>query len=369
MTSRFSILLLAGLMLAPISAYAESTAVPAETKVTVGDLIGLDPVGVRSHMAGLPSAWAMAEPGLTLASSHGILSLVSSFDLTEDPVEAKQQEHYASGDYGHPVEPHLECRTFVDLPDETDTSFGTELTLVFTDGHLQAVYRDAPSPPQPADTFPRKPDGSLDFEAERKLAMATPRPSVFIAAPGQLPLQDGEGFVGRWSKQALAPDVKLTTRCAPWQAPKMPKQTGSGEFDLLDQGLAPLAVLEPFINAGRIAARNNGRRLMAGLKIGFPLGQSLDDFAAASGVRVFRDPKTDYAIIALNMGAWSSNALDNMDDVAMIGVNDGTVTWILPSGWRAMKNPPLSANLLCLDEHFLIRKNRRGCDANGYYKP
>ncbi len=372
MRSRFFIWLAAGLMLAPVATYAQTAVAPSETKVAVGDLIGLDPAAVRARMAGLPATWAMAEPSLTLAGSHGALSFISSFNLTEDPVEAEQQDHYSSGDFGHPVQPYLECYTFDGMPDETDTRFGSVLTLLFRDGHLAAVYRDPPSPPPPAVSVPLTADGKPDLsamQAAQTAAWAAPRPSVFIAAPGQLPLQDGDGFVGRWSKQALPPEVALTTRCAPWQAPEMPKRSGSSGPDA-DLALAPLAVLEPPLNAARIAARNNGRAVLARMRVGAPLGQRLDDFAAStSGTRVFRDPAADYAVIALDMGAWSSNHLDNKDDVAMIGVKAGVVVWIMPSGWRARWPLQLSADLLCLNDHFIPGKVRPGCDARGNYKP
>jgi len=368
MSVRLVAALAMGMVLVSSLSNAQTPAGSTETKVTVKDLIGLDPIAVRARMAGLPANWAMASPDLTLSSDHGVLSFMSSFYVTEDPVEAEQQEHYESGDFGHPVQPFLECHTFVDLPDETDTGFGSDLTLRFTDGRLTAIYRGLPSPPQPPVKVMPTADGRLDFEAMHKVALATPHPSVFIATAGRLPLQDGDGFVGRWPKQALSSDVELTTRCAPWQAPEVPKRSGSAGVGP-EVMLAPLAVLEPPLNAGRIAARNNGRAVLARLKVGAPLGRSLDDFAASTtGVRVFRDPAADYAVIALDMGAWSSNHLDNKDDVAMIGIQAGKVAWIMPSGWRG-RFLALSADLLCLDDHFLQGKVRPGCDANGSYKP
>jgi hypothetical protein len=356
-----------GLALAPISLKAQT---PAETRVTVGELIGLDPVAVRTRMAGLPVDWTMVGPALSLMSEHEVLDFRSSADLTRDPVEAEQEEHYNSGDFGHSVRPHLECRTFVGQPDAADNRFGTVLTLRFTDGRLSAIYNDRPWPPAPP--MPLRPDGRPDtaaIDAAHQAAMRSPRPTPFIAAPGQLPLQDGDAFIGRWSKDALAADVGLTTRCAPWQAVDIPKSKGSGN-QFPDLSLLPLAIFEPPTNAARSVARRNGQAVLKQFKLGAPLGQSLDAFTdVTSGVRVFRNPDGDYAVIVLDMGALPSNHLDNMDDVAMIGVKAGVVAWIMPSGWRANWPLQLSANLLCLDDHFVVGKVRPGCDAEGTYRP
>jgi len=329
----------AGLMLAAMPLRAQT---PAETRVTVGELIGLDPVAVRTRMAGLPVGWPMAQPALSTASDHGVLDLMSSASLIQDPADARQQEHYDSGDFGHAVPPHLECRTFVGAPDDADNRFGTILTLLFTGGRLSAIY---PGPSAP------------------------PRSSPFIAAPGQLPLQDGDGFIGRWPTQALTADVSLTTRCAPWQAINVPAAKGSGN-SFPDLSLLPLVIFEPPTNAARTVARRNGQAVLSRFKLGAPLSQSLDDFADSTpGVRVFRNPAAGYALIVIDMGALPSNHLDNVDDVAMVGIHGDTVTWIMPSGWRARWPLALSADLLCLDDHFVPGRVRTGCSVYGHYTP
>jgi hypothetical protein len=360
MRSRFFIWLAAGLMLAPVATYAQTAVAPSETKVAVGDLIGLDPAAVRARMADLPAAWAMAEPILTLAADQGIVSVVSSFNLTEDPAEALSLEHFNGGDESYRMPPHLECKTFVGQP-QSDGE--VDLTLVFTGGRLSAVYRDLPA--QPPVSIVGKTDAK-PFQAQ----MTAPRPSVFIAAPGQLPLADADAFIGRWPKQRLAPDVALTTRCASWQAPVLPTAKSNGYLNASgDIALAPLAVMVPPVNSAREAARENGRTVLAQLKIGAVLVQGLDHFAATtSGVRVFREPNSDYAVMTLDMGARPSHHVDNTDDVAMIGVRSDKVVWIMPSGWRG-RALGLTADLLCLDEHSVPGKVRSGCTAYGIYKP
>ncbi len=91
MSVRLVAALAMGMALVSSLADAQTPAASTETKVTVADLIGLDPIAVRARMAGLPADWAMASPDLTLSTDHGVLSFMSSFYLTEDPVDAGQR--------------------------------------------------------------------------------------------------------------------------------------------------------------------------------------------------------------------------------------------------------------------------------------
>jgi hypothetical protein len=232
--------------------------------------------------------------------------------------------------------------------------------FVFRNGHLEGAFQPIYPPPPLA---PPATDRAAIVAYARQ-----PVTSLFIARFGELPLEDGLGFLSRWTKAALLPADELSAACAPAAPPPARTRAPHHALDASDmQGLAllPFAISLPGMNHQRVAARREGAEVLAALRVGDTLATAPAKFAAAHpGVRSYPAKAGDYAVLTIDMGAYPGRNLSNSNDSALVGVRRGRIEWISPPASFGPRG-----ELLCLDDHGVPNTPRRGCSGWGQFAP
>jgi|GEM_PF-1944638 len=338
---------------------AQAPPPPAGPGVAISDLIGRDPAAVRARLVDVAAGWPVP-PAFQIATADGVLTLISVADLTVDPVLAQRMAAFRTSGDPPAAGAYLLCEASLIQGDGSRTP-GDSLVLTFRDGRLESVAQPAKIavPPPPPYT-------------DRKAQLAyirRPVSSPFIARFGELPLEDGTGFLSRMPKAVLAPDDRLSAACSPAPAPSpaIPhaRHEGLSASDMQGLAILPFAITLPGMNRQRVAARRDGAALLAMVRVGEPLGAAPETFAAThKGVRAYPVAQGDYAVLSLDMGAYPGRNLTNFNDVALVGVRRGRIAWIAPP---ASLGP--HAALLCLDEHGVPNTPRRGCSGWGHFSP
>lgn len=326
--------------------------------VPLSALIGQDPVAVRARLADVAADWP-APPAFQIASPQGLLTFLTLHELMMDPVLAQRLAVFRTAGDPPPAGPYLECRGFL-TRDGGSPEPNESIVLIFRDGRLESAAQTTPV------TIPPLPRGA-NFNASIALARR-PVTSPYVAHFGELPLEDGLGFLSRWRRTALAPGDRLSATCSPPPPPRRIAPSPRHGLDAGDmQGLAllPFAVTLPFKNHQRVAARHEGAALLATLHVGAPLGAAPRVFALTHrGVRAYTAAQGDYAVLSIDMGGYPGRNLSNFNDVALVGVRGGRVEWM---------SPPVSdgphAPLLCLDAQGVPNAPRPGCSGWGQFSP
>ncbi|THD78527.1 MAG: hypothetical protein E7812_11065 [Phenylobacterium sp.] len=345
------------LLLGATTAGAQGEPPPPAAGVPVSQLTGLDPAAVRGRLADVPAAWPIP-PAFQLATGDGLLSFVTVQDLMTDPVLAEQAAVFRTHGDLVPPAPYLQCREVLTRGGSLEQGAG--VVLMFRNGRLEAAFLpvEVAHPPPP----------NLSDRKAMHAWLRRPGSSVFIAALGELPLEDGAGFMSRWAMTALAPDDRLSAACAPPTPPPTRPPTPRHGLDASDwQGLSllPFAVTLPGKNRQRVAAHRQGATLLATLHVGERLGSAPEAFAADHpGVRAYRAKQGDYAVLSLDLGGYPGRNLTNFNDTALLGVRNGRIEWL--------SQPPglgPQADLLCLDERGVAGTPRPGCSGWGHFSP
>lgn len=333
----------------------------AAGEAAVGDLIGLSPVEVRARLTGAPTQAPLTR-GFEVAAGGGTDAYFTLDQLVADPRRLRQQAIWRT--YGDgPFDPEAPiCRTR--LTSGAGEPGKGEPVLVFRDGRLAAVL--TPVRP-PAELRPPAPPMKDRKAYERWVRQA--RPSPFAAAFGQLPLEDGQGFLGRWSKDAAAPGDRLSAACAPGARPPLAaspaRRRGLSDSDMQGLALLPFAVKLPAMNRDRERARERGAATLAGLSVGQRLPRDPKAFAREhDGLRWHGSARANYGVLTVDLGGWKSRNLSDKRDAALVGVEDGMVTWISPPGGVGP-----GAGLLCIDGEGRSGAPRPGCWGWGNYRP
>lgn len=178
---------------------------PQSRSVAVAEFVGLSPSEVRSRLADVPADWPV-RADLEVATADGVLSFISPHRLLSGQDEADLEALFASrGDYKH-LPAFLKCDEYVSRNGGDPVLDGYDSVLVFRAGRFESAYIEPPHPPAPvlpAATLMQREQS----EAER--SRREPVSSLFIARTGDLPLDDGAGFMGRWTRVKLAPTDRL----------------------------------------------------------------------------------------------------------------------------------------------------------------
>ncbi|HLY67271.1 MAG TPA: hypothetical protein VKU60_17165, partial [Chloroflexota bacterium] len=258
-----------------------------------------------------------------------------------------------------PSAPYVECMEYVTRGSGAPEYAGFAL-LVFRNGRLDAafqpVYRPVQPTPKSAHGIPYKPP--------------VQRTNLFVANAGELPLEDGIGFVSRWHKVQLSPTDKLSASCGP---PPPPPSHGSASlpwFVTDPAGIVLAVVLAPFWatlppkNHQRAVAYQQGSALLGSLHVGGELGAAPQTFAAHHpGVRAYPAKAGDYTVLSIDLGGYPTKVGSTTNDAALVGVRKGRIEWISPPGaWGPQ------GDALCLGDEGAPYSRRRGC-TGPYFSP
>jgi len=268
-------------------------------QVVIRDLMGLSPAQVQARLTGLDENWpkVMSFDALT---SRGVLSFAVLDDYVQD---AASMEIMARG----------RNRALAGMPTawsgctvRTDEDAAYDTLLMFKDDKLEGVWsrRDAA-----ADTSTR-------------------------AAAGQLPLEDGEAFLGHWGRTLMSSDSTITVRCAKHERASdrplasKPAKEGLSASDMQGLALLPFAIELPFMNASRAANKRRGVALYDQLRPGYSLPGGLQSFLSRHAIaNVLRSRDPNYVILRIDLGAYEGRNLSNSDDFGLVGVRDGVIQW------------------------------------------
>ncbi|AYV45317.1 hypothetical protein CFHF_03060 [Caulobacter flavus] len=327
-------------------------------EAAIGELIGLTPVEVRARLTGAPAATPLTR-GFEVARDGGTDAYFTLDDLAADPAALRRRAAWrthgeVSSDAGAPV-----CRSRV-VAEPRDLTVGDPV-LAFRDGRLTAVLR----PARPGLRPPAPPHENRKAY-ERWIRQASLGP--FQARFGQLPLEDGVGFLGRWEAARLDGSDRLLVDCAP--PPALPavvrpaKRPPLNESDMQGLALAPFAIRLPAINRDRARARDRGAATLAGLSVGQRLPRDVGLHARRDGLRWHGSARPGYGVLTVDLGGGKTRNLSDMRDAALVGVEDGVVRWISPPGGAGP-----GAGLLCVDAEGLAGTPRPGCQGWGIYRP
>jgi len=347
--------------LAGLLVLASGASQAAAGEAAIGDLIGLAPVEVRARLTGAPSETPLTR-GFEVAHGGGTDVYFTLDQLVADPRRLRQQAVWRT--YGDgPLDPEAPiCRSR--LASGAGEPGKGDPVLAFRDGRLAAVLR-----PVRTAAGPRPPAPPLEDRKAHERWVRQSRPSPFAPAFGQLPLEDGRGFLGRWSKDAADPADRLSAACAPGPRPpvvgKSARRPGLSNSDMQGLALLPFAVKLPAMNRDRERARERGAAILAGLSVGQRLPRDPKAFARdQDGLRWHASNRPDYGVLTIDLGGWKSRNLSDKRDAVLVGVEDGVVTWISPPGGAGPH-----AGLLCVDGEGLAGAPRPGCWGWGNYKP
>lgn len=324
-------------------------------EAAVGELLGLSPVEVRARLTGAPAQTPLTR-GFEVGDAGGTDAYFSLDQLVADPRRLRQQAIWRT--YGDgPFDPEAPiCRAGL-------ASDGGDPVLVFRDGRLMAVLRSA------AAAEPRAPAPPMQDRKAYERWVRQSRLTPFTARFGQLPLEDGRAFLGRWSRDAAEPSDRLSATCEagarPSTAGKPARRAGLTNSDMQGLALLPFAVKLPAMNRDRERAREQGAATLAGLAVGMRLPKDPKAFARqGEGMRWHPSARPDYGVLTIDLGGWKSRNLADKRDAALVGVEEGVVAWIAPP---ASAGP--GANLLCVDAEGQAGAPRPGCWGWGNYRP
>ncbi|PLR28010.1 hypothetical protein SGCZBJ_06605 [Caulobacter zeae] len=345
--------------LAGLLVLATGASQAAAGEAAIGDLIGLSPVEVRTRLTGA-AAQAPLTRGFEVADGGGTDAYFTLDQLVSDPRRLRQQAIWRTHGDGpfDPEAPICGARLASALGDRVVG----DPVLVFRDGRLAAVLRPAPASPRPSAP-------SIEDRKAYERWVRQARPSPFAAAFGQLPLEDGRGFLARWSKDAAEPGDQLSAACAPGSRPptvgKSAGRRGLSNSDMQGLALLPFAVKLPAMNRDRERAREQGAATLAGLSVGQRLPTDPKAFARGQyGLRWHGSTRPDYGVLTVDLGGWKSRNLSDKRDAALVGIEDGVVAWISPPGGVGP-----GAGLLCVDGEGQAGAPRPGCWGWGNYRP
>lgn len=351
MTRRIGLAALAALLLASGGARAG--------EASVGELIGLSPVEVRTRLTGAPADTPLAR-GFEVARDGGADAYFTLDDLVADPRALhRRMLQRTHGD--EPYDPDVPfCRSR--LGSEPRPPATGDPVLAFRGGRLAAVLR-------PARTTPRSPAPSIDDRKAYERWIRQTSIGPFQTGFGQLPLEDGAGFLGRWEAGRLTASERLSVDCAP--LPRRPpitaptKRRPLNNSDMQGLALLPFAVQLPGMNRDRARAREQGAATLAGLSLGQRLPQDPRALAASrEGLRWHGSTRPGYGVLTIDLGGGRTRNLSDARDAVLVGVRDGTVAWISPPDGAGPR-----ANLLCIDAQGLAGAPRPGCHGWGNYRP
>lgn len=330
----------------------------AAGEAAIGDLIGLTPVEVRARLTGAPAETPLTR-GFEVMGEGGMNAYFTLDDLVADPAALRRRAAWRThGEVSSDRDASV-CRARLGA-EARDLVVGDPV-LAFRDGRLAAVLR----PARPLAKSPAPPHE--DRKAyERWIRQAPLGP--FQARFGQLPLEDGAGFLGRWEAARLGGSDRLLVDCAP--PPALPavarpaKRPPLNESDMQGLALAPFAIRLPAINRDRARARERGAATLAGLSVGQRLPRDPALYARQDGLRWHGSARPGYGVLTVDLGGGKTRNLSDMRDAALVGVENGMVAWISPPGGAGP-----SAGLLCIDAQGLAGTPRPGCQGWGIYKP
>lgn len=352
---------LTGVLALLLSASTANSQIPpalAAPGVPISGLTGLDPTAVRARLANVPADWPVP-PAFQMATPDGLLTFITAYDLMMDPVLAQRMAVFRTHGDLIPSSTYLECKETLARNGGSQEQ-ASSVVLMFRNGRLEGAFQPIEATSPPAPSF-----------SDRKAEMAyvrRPVSSPFIARFGELPLEDGLGFLSRWTKTALSPHDKLSASCSPPSPPPVHAPSRRHELTASDmQGLAllPFAVTLPAKNRQRVAARQQGAALTASLHVGEMLESSPREFAADHpGVRFYPAKDGDYGVLTIDMGGYPGRNLTNFNDATVVGVRSGRVEWASPP---SLFGP--SDALLCLDERGVPNTARAGCSGWGHFSP
>ncbi len=339
-------------------ALADTPPIADSHGVPVSALTGLELAAVRARLSDVPVNWP-DPPVFQVATATGQLSFVTVGELMTDPVLAQRMANFRT--HGDPVQftPYLKCEQVL-LRKGGSPEPASSVVLVFLNGRLDAAFQpiEAARPSTPA----------LSDQKAMLAYIRRPQTSPFVANLGELPLEDGLGFLSRWTGSALSPSDALSNACAKVSQPLATAPPRGHALDASDmQGLAllPFSAALPLKNQQRVAARKTGAALMASLRLGELLGAPPQKFAARhTGVRAFLAKSGDYAVLSIDMGGYPGRNLTNFNDATLIGVRSGSIEWISPP---TPSGP--GAPLLCLDGNGVPNTPRAGCTGWGHFSP
>lgn len=349
---------LALLLWAPM-ALAQAPEASAVRGASISDLAGLDPAAVRGRLASVPADWPV-QPAFQMATPEGLLTFITAYDLMMDPVLAQRMTVFRTAGDLVDSSSYLECRETL-IRNGGSPEAAALVVLMFRNGQLETAFQpiEAASPPAPN-------------SSDRKAALAyvrRPVSSPFIGHFGELPLEDGLGFLARWTRTELSPRDRLSAACSPpaplpVHAPS-PRQ-GLSASDWQGLALVPFAVTLPAENRQRVAARQQGGALLASLHVAEMLGSAPEKFAAnRPGVRAYPAKQGDYAVLSIDLGGYPGRNLTNFNDAALVGVRSGRIEWMSPPS--SIFGP--NAALLCLDAQGVPNTPRPGCSGWGHFSP
>ncbi|MDG2531699.1 hypothetical protein [Caulobacter endophyticus] len=328
-------------------------------EAAVGELIGLSPVEVRARLTGAGADTPLPR-GFEVARDGGADAYFTLDDLVADP-RARHRRMLQRTHGDEPYDPEVPvCRS--GLASAQRPSAAGDPVLAFREGRLAAVLRPARTPPRP-------PAPSLDDRKAYERWIRQTSVGPFQTGFGQLPLEDGAGFLGRWEAGRLALSERLAVDCAP--LPRRPpiavasKRRALNNSDMQGLALLPFAVKLPGMNRDRARAREQGAAMLAGLSVGARLPQDPRAFARShEGLRWHASGRPGYGVLTVDLGGGRTRNLSDARDAVLVGVQDGTVAWISPP---AGAGP--GAGLLCVDAEGLAGAPRPGCHGWGMYRP
>lgn len=348
---------------------APSTVQALVRSASVAGLLGSNPAAVRARLKPISSRQALA-PALEIGTPGNVITFFGLGALLIDPVAVDGSERRRQGDNPAVGTARFWCETRVSRGDGS-TSAAYDAVLMFRNDRLERVYAGAGKTRTKPRNFPRTAAGWQAYAKQ-------PRTSPFIRRGGDLPLADGLEFIARWDKVELVSGDMLNTRCErppmplPARKPPTPSSPFSNPSTWQALALAPFAVVMPAKNRQRVAARERGIALVAGLHVGARLREAPEAFARRPGVQINRGPDPAYVVLSINMGDRPNNNLANTNDVALIGVRGRVVEWLsrsahVDSGAGAPLR--LNAGLLCLDRNGVPGEVRPGCTDWGRFEP
>jgi hypothetical protein len=340
-----------------LPARAEDSRTAFRRAVPFSDLLGLSPIAVRARLADVPAEWPIPF-GLKVSTPTGVLDFILVDDLMSDPLTRELMRPGSAGAFRY-TPPKLICQET--LKRDRDSDLGGQVVLVFKNERLLSAF--SPTAPLSA-PLPQAAGFNHSF------GLPVPTSSVFIAHLGELPLEDGLGFLARLGPVSLVATDELIVACdapspLPTLAPTEPRRHSLTASDMQGLALLPWAVTLPGKNSRRAAAQKSGAMLLSSIVVGERLSVTPKQFAADHhGVRFFAAKNSTYGVLTIDMGGPPTNNLSAPSDSALVGVRDGRVEWVTLSlrSW-------MSAELLCIDDRGVPGTPRPGCWGFGQFSP
>lgn len=341
-------------------------------------LLGLSAVQSPGVAAAAPVAELIGRPVAEVASRLG---------ATRDPAPAitivqsgSRLDIYPADELTPPAPHPLRCEVTL-VPPELLSELGNSRVPLFASSRSAARYRRVAAVyvvardgvvvsvlnPPVIEPAPARPDETARDRLRR--VMQENRDPWLSAAPGRLPLSDGDAFLDR-RVDLKAPDGAILAHlCEPALIVQFPAPAARDDAGLL-QGLSllPFAWRLRGLNAEREANRLEGAALFATLRPGDSLPGGLNAFLSAHpGVRRYDDEEDPaYSVLVINLGAEANNNLARMNGAALIGVLADRIVWTADGGAAAGLG---LTSALCVDDRGTAGAVRPGCSNTGYFSP